>query len=109
MNGADRLTASEAAARLAAGTLTAEMLVRDCLDRASGRAEVKAWAWLDPEQALAQARRADRAGRPGPSPNCKRPHSRRGLSGREPDIASSSQNPSILLEYCTIPATLGIV
>jgi Asp-tRNA(Asn)/Glu-tRNA(Gln) amidotransferase A subunit family amidase len=65
MNGADRLTASEAAGRLAAGTLTAEMLVRDCLDRASGRAEVKAWAWLDPAQALAQARAADRGGRPG--------------------------------------------
>jgi Asp-tRNA(Asn)/Glu-tRNA(Gln) amidotransferase A subunit family amidase len=65
MNGADRLTASEAAARLAAGTLTAEMLVRACLIRAGARAEVKAWAWLDPEQALAQARAADRGGRPG--------------------------------------------
>jgi Asp-tRNA(Asn)/Glu-tRNA(Gln) amidotransferase A subunit family amidase len=65
MSGAERLTASEAAARLSAGTLTAETLVRDCLERARARAEVKAWAWLDPEQALAQARAADRAGRPG--------------------------------------------
>jgi Asp-tRNA(Asn)/Glu-tRNA(Gln) amidotransferase A subunit family amidase len=65
MSGAERLTASEAAARLAAGTLTAEALTRDCLERASARAEVKAWAWLDPEHALAQARAADRAGRPG--------------------------------------------
>jgi Asp-tRNA(Asn)/Glu-tRNA(Gln) amidotransferase A subunit family amidase len=65
MSGAERLTASEAASRLAAGTLTAEALTRDCLERASSRAEVKAWAWLDPEQALAQARAADRAGRPG--------------------------------------------
>ncbi len=65
MSGAERLTASEAAARLSAGTLTAETLVRDCLDRAQSRAEVKAWVWLDPEQALAQARAADRAGRPG--------------------------------------------
>src|SRR6516162_9138461 len=65
MSGAERLTASEAAARLAAGTLTAEALIRDCLERANTRAEVKAWVWLDPEQALAQARAVDRAGRPG--------------------------------------------
>ena len=65
MSGAERLTASEAAARLAAGTLTAEALTRDCLERANTRAEVKAWVWLDPEHALAQARAADRAGRPG--------------------------------------------
>ncbi len=65
MSGAERLTASEAAARLEAGSLTAEALVRDCLDRAAARAEVKAWVWLDPELALAQARAADHAGRPG--------------------------------------------
>ena len=65
MSGAAQLTASEAAARLEAGSLTAEALVRDCLDRAQHRAGVKAWAWLDPERALAQARAADRAGRPG--------------------------------------------
>ena len=65
MNGAERLTATQAAARLVAGTLTAEAVVRDCLERASARAGVKAWAWLDPEQALAQARVADQNGRPG--------------------------------------------
>jgi Asp-tRNA(Asn)/Glu-tRNA(Gln) amidotransferase A subunit family amidase len=65
MSGAERLTASEAVARLSAGTLTAETLVRNCLERVRARAEVKAWAWLDPEQALAQARAVDRAGRPG--------------------------------------------
>jgi len=65
MSGAERLTASEAASRLEAGTLSAETLVRDCLDRAEARAAVKAWVWLDPEQALAQARAIDRAGRPG--------------------------------------------
>jgi len=65
MSGAERLTASEAAARLAAGTLTAEALTRDCLERANARAAVKAWVWLDPEQGLAQARAADLAGRPG--------------------------------------------
>jgi Asp-tRNA(Asn)/Glu-tRNA(Gln) amidotransferase A subunit family amidase len=65
MSGAERLSASEAAARLEAGDLTAETLVRDCLDRAASRASVKAWVWLDPELALAQARAIDRAGRPG--------------------------------------------
>ncbi len=65
MSGAERLTASEAAARLEAGSLSAETLVRDCLDRAEARAAVKAWVWLDPEHAVAQARAIDRAGRPG--------------------------------------------
>jgi amidase len=65
MSGAERLTASDAAARLEAGSLSAETLVRDCLARASARAAVKAWVWLDPDLALAQARAVDRAGRPG--------------------------------------------
>jgi Asp-tRNA(Asn)/Glu-tRNA(Gln) amidotransferase A subunit family amidase len=65
MSGAERLTASEAAARLEAGALSAETLVRDCLDRAEARAAIKAWVWLDPELALAQARAIDHAGRSG--------------------------------------------
>jgi Asp-tRNA(Asn)/Glu-tRNA(Gln) amidotransferase A subunit family amidase len=65
MSGAERLTASEAAARLEAGGLTAESLVRDCLDRIEARAAVKAWVWLDPEWALSVARAIDRAGRSG--------------------------------------------
>jgi Asp-tRNA(Asn)/Glu-tRNA(Gln) amidotransferase A subunit family amidase len=65
MSGTERLTASEMASQLSGGALTAEDLVRDCLERVRARADVKAWAWLDPEQALAQARAADRAGRPG--------------------------------------------
>jgi amidase len=64
MSGAERLTASEAASRLDAGSLSAESLVHDCLDRAEARAALKAWVWLDPDLALAQARAADRAGRP---------------------------------------------
>src|SRR5215467_6012503 len=66
MNGFERLTASEAAAQLAAGTLTAEALTQACLEQARAGAEIKAWAWLNPEQALAQARAVDRAGRRGP-------------------------------------------
>ncbi|MFL5265180.1 MAG: amidase [Stellaceae bacterium] len=65
MSGLERLSASEAVRRLAVGDLTAEALTRACLDRASANAEIKAWAWLDPEQALTQARAVDRAGRRG--------------------------------------------
>jgi Asp-tRNA(Asn)/Glu-tRNA(Gln) amidotransferase A subunit family amidase len=65
MKGPERLTAGEAATRLAAGSLTAEDLTRACLEQARAGAEIKAWTWLDPEQALAQARVVDRAGRTG--------------------------------------------
>src|SRR5207237_6601090 len=62
---ANQLSASQAVAQLTSGALTAEALTRACLDRAEQRKSVKAWTWLDPEQALAQARASDRAGRPG--------------------------------------------
>jgi len=65
MTDSNRLSAAEAVARLSSGALTAETLTRDCLDRIEERASVKAWIHLDPEQALDQARAADRAGRPG--------------------------------------------
>jgi Asp-tRNA(Asn)/Glu-tRNA(Gln) amidotransferase A subunit family amidase len=61
----NRLSAAAAVAQLQSGALTAEALMRACLERAAARQDVKAWIWLDPEQALAQARAADRAGRPG--------------------------------------------
>jgi amidase len=57
------LSATEAVARIEAGTLTAEMLVRDCLDRIAEREPVvKAWAFHDPAQAISQARAADAIG-----------------------------------------------
>jgi Asp-tRNA(Asn)/Glu-tRNA(Gln) amidotransferase A subunit family amidase len=65
MSDSNRLSAAEAVARLSSGSLTAEQLTRDHLDRIEARASVKAWQHLDPEYALAQARAADRAGRPG--------------------------------------------
>ena len=65
MSDSNRLSAAEAVARLSSGKLTAEQLTRDCLDRIEERASVKAWIHLDPDHALAQARAADRAGRPG--------------------------------------------
>ena len=65
MTAAERLSASEAVARLADGSLSAEALTRACLDRAAAGGAHAAWAWLDPELALAQARAADRGGRRG--------------------------------------------
>lgn len=65
MSGPEHLTASEAAARLSAGTLTAETLTRACLERARAGAGIKAWVHLNEEQAIAQARAVDRAGRTG--------------------------------------------
>jgi len=69
---ADRPTtdpsACVAAARIAAGSLTSEALVSACLERIEAREpQVQAWTYFDREQALAQARAADRArldGRP---------------------------------------------
>ena len=65
MSDSNRLSAFDAVAQLQSGALTAEQLTRDCLDRIAERASVKAWIYLDPEHALAKARAADRAGRPG--------------------------------------------
>jgi Asp-tRNA(Asn)/Glu-tRNA(Gln) amidotransferase A subunit family amidase len=65
MTDTNRLLAAEAVARLSSGSLTAEQLTRDHLDRIEARASVKAWTHLDPDYALAQAIAADRAGRPG--------------------------------------------
>jgi len=56
------LSATEAIAAIEAGTLTSETLVLGCLDRIAERdAKVKAWVFLDPELAIAQAKAADAA------------------------------------------------
>ncbi|MGF1648985.1 MAG: amidase [Hyphomicrobiaceae bacterium] len=60
------LTATEAANRLAAGTLTARELVEACLGRIAERdPQVEAWSYLNPEYARAQAEACDRAMRNG--------------------------------------------
>jgi Asp-tRNA(Asn)/Glu-tRNA(Gln) amidotransferase A subunit family amidase len=65
-----RLSAVALARRIEAGGLTAEKVVRSCLDRIRDRDPVvRAWAWLNPEQALAAARDCDKGGGRGLSGN----------------------------------------
>lgn len=55
------LSATEAASYIASGLLKSEQLVQSCLDRiAETEGSVHAWAYLDPEAALEQARACDR-------------------------------------------------
>jgi len=54
------LGVAEAAEKLKAGEITSEALVMDCLTRIEAReSEIGAWAYLDPEYALQQARAVD--------------------------------------------------
>lgn len=54
------LGAAEAARRIREGEITAEALMQSCLARVDARDEaVRAWAWLDRDLALQQAREAD--------------------------------------------------
>src|SRR5262245_50424708 len=58
---ASELPAFEAAAKIRAGTLRSEELVRACLERiASRETDVRAWEYLDADRAIAAARAADR-------------------------------------------------
>ncbi len=60
-----RLTATEAAAQIAAGAVTSEALVSACLERIAARdPALKAWAFVDPDLALAAARQCDAAPNP---------------------------------------------
>jgi Asp-tRNA(Asn)/Glu-tRNA(Gln) amidotransferase A subunit family amidase len=62
-----KLGAREAAALIAEGRLTAVALTEACLERIATRdGEVRAWAHLDPEAALAQARACDERAPAGP-------------------------------------------
>jgi Asp-tRNA(Asn)/Glu-tRNA(Gln) amidotransferase A subunit family amidase len=64
---ANLLTAAVAARRIAAGELSSEQLVHDCLERITERdGDVGAWEHLDPTAALAQARARDRTPPHGP-------------------------------------------
>ena len=61
------LTATEAARLLRAGKVSSEELVRGCVERIDAReGELRAWAHLDPELAIAQARARDEQAPRGP-------------------------------------------
>lgn len=67
MNDLATLSLSDAARGIAAGSFTSEALVQACLARIAAReAQVGAWIYLDPEQALAEARARDREAPRGP-------------------------------------------
>lgn len=54
------LPATELVAQIAAGTITCERVARDCLDRVEVREPgVKAWAYIDPDLVLRQAKALD--------------------------------------------------
>ena len=60
-------TATNIARRIGHGQCSAEAVTRSCLARIEERdATVRAWAWLDPDHALAQARTLDREATRGP-------------------------------------------
>ncbi|MEQ8335250.1 amidase [Nisaea sp.] len=69
MTALNERTATELARMLAAGDVSAEELMRACLDRVAAREQtVQAWAFLDPEIALANARAADARRKAGVAP-----------------------------------------
>jgi len=64
---AHELSLAAASAALAAGRLTAEALVASCLERIAAREpDVQAWAYVDPQAALHEARQRDREPRRSP-------------------------------------------
>jgi Asp-tRNA(Asn)/Glu-tRNA(Gln) amidotransferase A subunit family amidase len=66
MNDLNLLSAAEAARQIAAGRITSEQLVRACIARIAVReSEVRAWAHVDPDAAIAQARAVDKSGAKG--------------------------------------------
>lgn len=63
----NELTGTEAAAAIATGGVSSEDLVRACLEQIEAReSDVEAWAHVDPDQAIAEARAIDQAGPDGP-------------------------------------------
>ncbi|MFT6579710.1 MAG: amidase [Alphaproteobacteria bacterium] len=63
----NELTAVAAAQAIASGDISSEALTTACLERISAREEdVRAWAFIDPALALAQARDRDRTAPVGP-------------------------------------------
>ena len=66
MTALNELTATEMAAAVRAGRTTCEAITRACRERVAAReTEVQAWQYIDPEQAIAEARTRDRSDRRG--------------------------------------------
>ena len=62
-----KLSVGQASVALASGQITSEKLVSDCLEQIRLReSDVRAWAFIDPELALAQARQRDNEDRRSP-------------------------------------------
>ena len=62
----NELTATEIIAAVCAGRATCEDVTRACLDRIAERdKDVQAWQYINPEQAIAEARARDRSDRAG--------------------------------------------
>ena len=67
MGSLEELGAAAAIGLLRKGAITSEALVRACLERiARDEPGIHAWAWLDADRALAEARSVDGRGRPPP-------------------------------------------
>jgi Asp-tRNA(Asn)/Glu-tRNA(Gln) amidotransferase A subunit family amidase len=67
MKNAHKLSALEAVKKIKKGDLSAEFLMRACLDRVMERdKDVRAWAHIDPEKAIERAFKADETGNKGP-------------------------------------------
>jgi amidase len=66
MSPLNKLSATQITHGIASGEFTVEAVTRDCLERIKAREDtVKAWATIDPELALKQARALDRGPRRG--------------------------------------------
>ncbi|NND50047.1 MAG: amidase, partial [Rhizobiales bacterium] len=67
VSGPNRLSASQAAQQIREGALSAAELMQACLERIGAREdERRAWAYIDPDQAMAAAEACDRAPKTGP-------------------------------------------
>jgi len=82
----NEMSATEIAAKIAAGEATCESIVRDCVERIAERDDtVKAWVNFDPDLALAQARALDHEQRGNP---------RHGVPIRVKDIIDTFDMPT---------------
>jgi len=63
----NELTATQVVAAIGAGKTTCEAVTRACLDRIAERdRQVQAWQYINPDQAIAEAKARDRSNRRGP-------------------------------------------